>query len=125
MHPVLYELHLGRFGQFTIGTYGLFYAAGFLLALRLAVGYARREGIEAGRVVDLGIVTLLAGFVGAKLALYLVDARFYLEHPMEMVRNLRSAGVFYGGFALAALAAIVYVRRHGLPLGRMADLLAP
>jgi phosphatidylglycerol:prolipoprotein diacylglycerol transferase len=125
MFPVLYELDLGRFGQFTIGTYGLFYAAGFLLALRLAIVYARREGIDAGRVVDLGIVTLLAGFVGAKLALYLIDARFYLEHPMEMVRNLRSAGVFYGGFALAALAALVYVRRHGLPVGRVADLVAP
>ncbi len=125
MFPVLYELDLGRFGQFTIGTYGLFYAAGFLLALRLAIVYARREGIDTGRIVDLGIVTLLGGFVGAKLALYLVDARYYLEHPMEMLRNLRSAGVFYGGFVLAAIAALVYIRRHALPLGRVADLLAP
>src|SRR5882672_11915239 len=125
MHPVLYELHLGRFGQFTIGTYGLFYAAGFLLALRLAVGYARREGIEAGRIVDLGIVTLLAGFVGAKLLLYVIDAPYYLQHPMEMVRSLRSAGVFYGGFGLATLAAVIYIRRHALPLGRVCDLAAP
>ncbi len=125
MYPVLFDLHLGRLGSFTVGTYGLFYAAGFLLALRLAVHYARREGIETARIVDLGIIMLLAGFIGAKVLLYLIDIRYYLENPMEMIRGLRSAGVFYGGFLFAALAALWYVRRHALPLGRTADLLAP
>lgn len=125
MYPVLFDLHLGRLGQFTIGTYGLFYAVGFLLALRLAVGYARRDGIESARVVDLGIVTLLAGFIGAKVLLYLIDARFYIENPREIWTSLRSAGVFYGGFTLAVAAALLYIRRHRLPLGRIADLSAP
>jgi len=125
MHPVLFELSLGGWGSFTIGTYGLFYAVGFLLALRLAVFYARRDGIEAGRIVDLGIVALLAGFIGAKLLLYAIDIRYYLDHPMEMVRSLRSAGVFYGGLALAVAASLIYVRRHRLPLGKVADLTAP
>jgi phosphatidylglycerol---prolipoprotein diacylglyceryl transferase len=125
MYPVLFNLDLGRFGKFTVGTYGLFYALGFLLALRLALAYARREGIEAGRIVDLGIVTLLAGFIGAKALLYVLDARYYLEHPAEILRSLRSAGVFYGGFFLATLAAMLYIRRYRLPLGRVADLAAP
>ena len=125
MYPVLFDLHLGRFGQFTVGTYGLFYALGFLLALRLGVALARREGIDSARIIDLGIVALLAGFIGAKATLYLIDARYYFEHPAEIWRNLRSAGVFYGGFALAAGAGLVYVRRHRLPIGKMADLAAP
>lgn len=125
MYPVLFDLDLGRFGHFTIGTYGLFYAIGFLLALRLAVGYARRDQIPPGRIVDLGIVTLIAGFIGAKLLLYILDAGYYLNNPMEMLRSLRSAGVFYGGFALALVAALWYIRRHRLPLGRVFDLAAP
>jgi phosphatidylglycerol:prolipoprotein diacylglycerol transferase len=125
MYPVLFELHLGRLGEFTIGTYGLFYALGFLLALRLAVTFARRDGIETARIVDLGIVTLLAGFIGAKALLYLVDAPFYIKNPREIWRSLRSAGVFYGGFGLAVVAAFAYIRRHHLPLGRVADLSAP
>ncbi len=125
MYPVLFELHLGRLGSFTIGTYGLFYALGFLLALRLAVAYARRDGIETARIVDLGILALLAGFIGAKVLLYLLDFRTYLADPMEMIRSLRSAGVFYGGFILASLVALVYVRRHHMPLGKVADLVAP
>jgi phosphatidylglycerol:prolipoprotein diacylglycerol transferase len=125
MHPVLFDLHLGRFGVFSIGTYGLFYALGFLLALRLAMSYARREGLDPARIVDLGIVALLSGFVGAKLLLYLIDFRTYLADPMAMLRNLRSAGVFYGGFGLACLAVYRYVRKHDLPLGKVADLAAP
>ena len=125
MYPVLFNLNLGRLGTFTVGTYGLFYALGFLLALRLAVSLARREGIDSARIVDLGIVALLAGFIGAKLTLYVLDARYYLAHPMEILKNLRSAGVFYGGFALAAAAGYVYVRRFRLPVGKVADLVAP
>jgi phosphatidylglycerol:prolipoprotein diacylglycerol transferase len=125
MHPVLFELSLGGWGRFTVGTYGLFYAVGFLLALRLAVFYARRDGIEAGRIIDLGIVALLAGFIGAKLLLYAIDLRYYLSHPIEMLHSLRSAGVFYGGLGLAVAASLFYVRRHRLPLGKVADLAAP
>lgn len=125
MYPVLFDLDLGRFGHFTVGTYGLFYALAFLLALRLAVLLARREGIESGRIVDLGIVGLLAGFIGAKLLLYLIDVRYYLAHPMEMLQSLRSAGVFYGGLGLALVAGLVYVRRHRMPLGATADIAAP
>jgi phosphatidylglycerol:prolipoprotein diacylglycerol transferase len=125
MHPVLFEIGLGSWGRFTVGTYGLFYAVGFLLALRLAVGYARRDGIEVGRIIDLGIVSLLAGFVGAKLLLYIVDAPYYLSHPMEMLRSLRSAGVFYGGLGLAIATGLWYVRRYRMPLGKVADLAAP
>jgi phosphatidylglycerol:prolipoprotein diacylglycerol transferase len=125
MHPVLFDLPLGPLGTFTVGTYGLFYALGFLLGLRLAVSYARRDGIEPARILDLGIVGLLAGFVGAKLLLYALDARYYLAEPVRMLQNLRSAGVYYGGLGLAVAAGVGYVRRHGLPLGKVADLSAP
>src|SRR4029077_19463105 len=65
------------------------------------------------------------GFVGAKLLLYAIDAPYYLKHPVEMVRSLRSAGVFYGGLGLAVLAAMIYIRKHHMPLGKVCDLAAP
>ncbi|HET8945341.1 MAG TPA: prolipoprotein diacylglyceryl transferase, partial [Candidatus Polarisedimenticolia bacterium] len=43
----------------------------------------------------------------------------------RMVQNLRSAGVYYGGLGLAVAAGVWYVRRHRLPLGKVADLAAP
>jgi len=125
MHPVLWEMNLGRFGQFTLGTYGLFYAAAFLIAVRLSMAYARREDIDPTRMIDLGIWVLLAGIVGAKLLLVLIDFRYYWHHKLEVLYNWRSAGVFYGGFILALAAGVFYVRRHRLPLGKVADAAAP
>ena len=125
MHPVLWDFDLGRFGQFTLGTYGLFYAAAFLLAVRVSMSYARREGIDPARMIDLGIWVLLAGIVGAKALLVLVDFRYYWRHKSEILTNWRSAGVFYGGFLLAVLVGVLFVRRHKLPLGKVADAAAP
>src|SRR2546428_14110903 len=125
MYPVLFDLDLGRYGKFTIGTYGLFYALGFLLALRLAVSLARREGIEPARIVDLGIVALLTGFIGAKLTLYLVDARYYVAHPMDILRNLRSAGAFYGGFPLSPDPGRLFLAPPRPPPGKGAGRAGP
>jgi len=125
MHPVLWDLHLGKLGTFTLGTYGLFYAVAFLLAVRVSMAYAKREGIDPTRIIDLGIWTLLAGILGAKLLLALVEFPYYLRHPMEIVYNWRSAGVFYGGFLLAGVVGLWYARRNRLPIAKTADAVAP
>ena len=125
MHPVLWDINLGPLGHFTLGTYGLFYAAAFLVAVALSMSYARREGIEPARMIDLGIWSLLAGIVGAKLLLVLVDLPYYWHHKMEILYSWRSAGVFYGGFMAALVVGMLYVRRTGLPLGKTADAITP
>jgi phosphatidylglycerol---prolipoprotein diacylglyceryl transferase len=125
MHPVLWELNLGRLGQFTLGTYGLFYAAAFLVAVRLSMFYARKEGIDPARMIDLGIWVLLAGILGAKILLIVTDLPYYWHHKMQAVYNWRSAGVFYGGFLAAVLVGVLYVHRHRLPLGKTADAATP
>ena len=125
MHPVLWELNLGRLGQFTLGTYGLFYAVAFLLAVRLGMIYARKEGIEPARMIDLGIWVLLAGIVGAKLLLVMTDLPYYWHHKMQLIYSWRSAGVFYGGFLAAAFVGVLYVRKTRLPLGKTADAATP
>jgi phosphatidylglycerol---prolipoprotein diacylglyceryl transferase len=120
MHPVLLNL-----GDFTLGTYGLFYAIAFLLGVRVSMAYARREGIEPGRMIDLGIWILLAGIVGAKALLVLIDFPFYWRNKMEILYNWRSAGVFYGGFLAAVAVGALYVRKNRLPLGKVADASTP
>ena len=120
MHPILFRIF-----DFQIGTYGLLYAISFLAALRIATHYARKEGIDAGRILDLGIYTLLAGIVGAKLLLYLLDLPVYWERPAELLRTWRAAGVFYGGLILASAVGLLYAHRHRLPFGKTADALAP
>jgi len=120
MHPILID-----FGPLELPTYGVMLAAAFLLALWLMGRLARREGIDAEHVSNLWVTMLLAGLLGAKLTLYLVEWRMYWENPAAFLSTWRSAGVYYGGFVAAAVTAALYLRRHTLPLGKVADLVAP
>jgi phosphatidylglycerol:prolipoprotein diacylglycerol transferase len=55
MFPVLYQV-----GSFTIRTYGVLLASGFLIALFLARKEAGRAGVNPNRVTDLVLYLLIA-----------------------------------------------------------------
>jgi phosphatidylglycerol:prolipoprotein diacylglycerol transferase len=54
-----------------------------------------------------------------------VEWRRYAANPKDLVEVLRSGGVFYGGLIAATTVAIWYMRKHGLPGWRIADMAAP
>jgi phosphatidylglycerol:prolipoprotein diacylglycerol transferase len=121
MHPILLTLPL--FGYtLEIPTYGVMLAVAFLIILKAAAVLARREGLEARDVVDLGFTVFLAGLVGAKLLLILLDIRHYLANPGDLLGTLRSAGVFYGGLLAAVPAGIWFARSRGLDLWKVTDI---
>lgn len=120
MHPVLFEI----FG-WQVPTYGLLLAASFLVALRVALHYARREGLAPEAIMNLWLWVLIAGVLGAKVLLYLVDLGYYWRNPAAILGSLRSAGVFYGGLIAGLAVGVAYVRRHALPVWKCLDLSAP
>ena len=120
MHPKLLEL-----GPVTVYTYGVLLAAAYLIGLRLATGRARSRDLDPTRVMDLGILIILAAIVGAKLLLVAVDAPYFLERPGEIFSLARSGGVFYGGLIAAILVSIWYMRRHHMPVWLTCDVFAP
>jgi phosphatidylglycerol---prolipoprotein diacylglyceryl transferase len=76
-------------------------------------------------VLDLSLYILASAILGAKLLLVAVEWRRYSAHPADLVEVLRSGGVFYGGLICATSVAIWYMRKHGLPAWRIADMGAP
>src|SRR4051812_44878140 len=120
MHPVLFD-----FGSFTIYWYGVLLAAAYLLGLQFALIRARRRGLDAQRVMDLGIWIIISALVGAKLLLLIVDFRRFAANPRDLLDLARSGGVFYGGLIAAVIVALVYLRRHKLPLWTTTDVFAP
>jgi phosphatidylglycerol:prolipoprotein diacylglycerol transferase len=120
MHPILFD-----FGGFTIYAYGVLLAAAYLLGLQFALVRARRRGLDAQRVMDLGIWIIISALVGAKLLLLIVDFKQFTQNPRELLGLARSGGVFYGGLIAAVVVALVYLRRHKLPLWTTTDVFAP
>jgi phosphatidylglycerol:prolipoprotein diacylglycerol transferase len=130
MYPKLFTIPafdlLGRhLGPFSLHTYGVLLVAALLAALGLAGRLARRQGLDPHRVQDLGIASIIAGLIGAKLLLVLVDFQQYRANPRALLEVLQSGGVFYGGLLGAIPVAWWYIRKHGLPLFTTLDILAP
>ncbi|MGC8793307.1 MAG: prolipoprotein diacylglyceryl transferase [Bryobacteraceae bacterium] len=118
---------LVRIGDFFLPTYGLLVTIGFLSGLWLASRLGRRAGLDKDAVLNLGIYSALAGILGAKLALVLLDLDYYRTHPREIfsLSTLQAGGIFYGGLIAALAAAAWYVRRKRLPGWVAADVYAP
>ena len=120
MHPRLFEL-----GAITVYTYGVLLAAAYLLGLKLAMVRAKARGLDANRVLDLGIYIIISALIGAKLLLLITDFETFISNPRELLTLARSGGVFYGGLILAVSVALVYIRKVGLPLWTTTDVFAP
>src|SRR5262245_1306209 len=112
-------------GPFTLHTYGLLLAVAFLAGLWVASRQAKRAGLDANRVTDMAVWVLIAGLVGAKLMLVVVDWKRYSSNPPDLWTIFQSGGVFYGGLIGGILAAAYFVRRYALPAWPTADVLAP
>jgi phosphatidylglycerol:prolipoprotein diacylglycerol transferase len=116
---------LFRIGPITVYTYGVLLAASYLLGLRLAMMRAKTRGLDANRVLDLGIYIIIAALVGAKLLLLIVDFDQFRRSPAELLTLARSGGVFYGGLILAVTVAFWYIWKHRLPFWTTCDVFAP
>lgn len=133
MYPKLFTVTLPGFdflghswgGPTTLHTYGFLLAVAFLSGLFVVSSQAKKAGMDATRITDMAVWLLIAGLVGAKVLLVVVDWRFYNRNPRELWSIFQSGGVFYGGLLGGIAVALFYVWRYRLPGWATADVLAP
>lgn len=116
--PWLGETHV------VLPTYGVVFAAAVVAAWLWFTRRARAVGVPEQTVFDLMFFTLLAGILGAKLLLVLVELPLYLREPGQLVGVLRSGGVLLGGVVAGALTFVAVCRRRKLPTLRLLDAMA-
>src|SRR3954451_25253271 len=109
-----YLIHIG---SFSLPSYGILVALAFLTGLGLASKLAKRRGLNSEKIVNLGVYCALVGMLGAKLMMIALDPE-YRSHPAAIFTwaFVQSAGIFFGGFALAFIFALFYLRAQGLPV---------
>jgi phosphatidylglycerol:prolipoprotein diacylglycerol transferase len=130
MHPILFEIPRIEFLNWVIGPipirlYGLMIGLGFILGIALAARQAKKEGVNPDRVLDLGVYMLLTAIVGSRLLFVLTNLREFADKPLEAFALWKGGLVFYGGLLAAVPVGIWYVKRHGLPVWKTADIMAP
>ncbi len=110
-------------GNFVIHGYGAMIALGFMLCVILATYRAKKRELSPEAIVDIALIGIVAGFLGAKLLFVIVEFPTFIKNPMSI---LGSEGfVVYGGIIAGVLSAIVYCHRKNLEFLRYFDLAAP
>ena len=120
MFPILV-----RIGPLTVHTYGLLLAVGVGLGLWFLYVQARKQGLDAPRIMDAAFYTIIVSLIGAKLILFFGSLSFYLENPRELFSLARSGGVFQGGLTFGVIFALWYFYKKKIPTWPTADIIGP
>lgn len=120
MYPILFE-----FKGIAIHSYGLLLAIAFITSLLLSSREARLQGLNPDRIMDLGFYVILSAIIGARLFHVIVFHDIYIADPIEIFRIWNGGLVFYGGLLLSIPVALIYIRKHALPLWKLSDVIAP
>lgn len=118
MKPELFTI-----GSFTVHSYGLLIGIGVILCTLLGMYRAKKRDKNQEAVLDLVILCVVVGFLGAKLLYVIVEWDRFLRDPMSL---LGSEGfVVYGGIIAGVLAAMAYCRWKKIRFLEYFDLVMP
>ncbi len=120
MHPILFHL-----GEFNVYSYGVLIATGVLVSLWYARSQAPRAGLDPDKIWNMGIYTVLAALLLAKVWLILSDWDFYVANPRDIfsMNTFQSGGTFYGGIVGAILTIGLYSYFQKMPMLPVLDTL--
>lgn len=120
MYPVLFSI-----GGFSVFAYGVFLAIAFAVGVYGLTREAKRVNLPEEKFLDMSIWIMVAAIVGARLLYILIELPTYLAAPLTIF-SVRSGGLsFHGGLIAGIIVGLGYTRRHHLPQGKVADLVAP
>ena len=117
MRPELFDI-----GPITVHAYGFFLALAFIVGMLVSFWYLRRQFMDAYVVFELVLAAAVGGIVGARIFYVVGHWREFSSAWWEAFKFWNVQGlVFYGGFILGVLAAVLVVRLRGLSIGVVLD----
>ncbi|WP_418791645.1 prolipoprotein diacylglyceryl transferase [Phosphitispora sp. TUW77] len=121
MLPVLF-----KYGSLTIYAWGFTLSLAILLGTLLAVRLAGRIEMNSEQILDLAIVLVVGGVVGARLFyVFVYEPERYLREPLQIFAIWKGGLVYYGALIGGFITGTWYVIRKKLPFWSLADLVSP
>ena len=126
MYPVFFQMPqwVPFLGGQPITSFGVFMLLAFLTAGYVLRAELQRVNEDPDKAWDFVFMAVIGGILGAKVYYLLLNFPSLIEDPIRMVFS-RGGLVWYGGFLLATALVIREIRRQGLSVPVMADLIAP
>ena len=115
LHITLNNIEKGfHIGSFFIAFYGIIIAIGMLVGVCFILHEAKREGFDEDKFLDICIITIIVGVIGARLY-YVIFAWEYYKDNFLSIFNIRQGGLaIYGGVlaGIACVAVLCKIRKH-------------
>lgn len=105
--------------------YGIIIGLGILLAYKLIVFQGKEENIDEDTILDLVTVTVLGGFVGARIYYVVFQWDYYRMHPEEIIQIWHGGIAVYGGIIAGVLILYIMCKKYKLNTLRVFDMTAP
>lgn len=113
-------------GGIEIPTYFIIISAASCVCLLWLTHRTKVERLNRNTGLDIALVTLVSGFIGARLFHILFEApSYYAEDPIRVFYIWQGGFVWYGGALAGTAGALAFIKSKRLPFGRWADLSAP
>jgi len=108
----------------TLFGYGLAMCLGFLLAILTAARRARRDGSSPEVVHNAALACFFGGVFGAR-AFFVVQFSEQFPGLLDLLKIWEGGLTFYGGFVVAALAVVIYLKITRRPVLYWLDVITP
>ncbi len=112
-------------GSFRIYSYGLMLVLAFFVSTYLAALQAKKEQMDGEQIFNLCFFVFILGIIGCRVFYVLINARFYLDNPLEIIMLQHGGMAWFGGLVFGTGGAILFIKKHKMNLLKSLDLLAP
>ena len=114
-------------GKFTLHGYSVMIALGFIIAMALCLLRAKKKNMDGDVITDIGLVGVIAGFLGAKILYIIVSYKELFANPKNVIGfpQIFSGFVAYGGIIFGFLGIFIYSRIKKINAAEYLDFTIP
>ena len=106
LHITLDNVEKGFYiGSFFIAFYGVIIAIGMLIGVSFILKEAKRLGFDEDQFLDICIITIVVGVIGARIYYVIFAWDYYKDNPLSAF-NIRRGGLAIYGGVLAGIACV-------------------
>ncbi|MGF7185901.1 phosphatidylglycerol:prolipoprotein diacylglycerol transferase [Desulfitispora alkaliphila] len=120
MDPVALQI-----GPITIYWYGIIISSAILLGSFLALREAGRQGVDQDKLLNLILIALPVGIIGARAYYVIFNYQLYAGDFMKMIAIWEGGLAIHGGLLGGFGAGYIYTRMANLKFWQLADIFAP
>ncbi len=105
--------------------YGVLMAVGIIVAVLLAMREGKRKKLPEDSIIDVCLVAIPCGIVGARLYYVLFELKSYLADPIRILYLWEGGLAIYGAVIVGLLGIYIYSRKKKIRFLRLGDCIAP